>query len=154
MSREAVSLHRVCLAPFAVLLVLLLIPSWVSGQYPPALLTISPTEVQLGDSVNFSYNCPIQLVSWQYAALPFIYAQITVNRVQEYPTSIPPYVSPYLNVAGTLSYTPPTAGTFTVILRCHYFGTAIGLGDFSCASIMCKSGGQFIVDAPPTISSG
>lgn len=129
----------------SVLTVLLLVPNLVSAQYPPALLTISPVEVQLGGSVTFDWICPVQLLSWQYFSLPFIYAQITVNRVQEFPTSIVPYVSPPLPGVGTLLYTPPTNGTFTAILRCHYLGTPIGLGDFSCPDSTCKSGGQFVV---------
>jgi len=117
-------------------------PNW------PASLTITPVEVQLGEGVSLGWNCPSQLFSWQYAwqyiPIPFIYAQITVNRMQEYPTAIPPYHSPFLNLAGTLSYTPPTSGTFTVLLQCHYEGVPIGLGDFSCATV-CRSGGQFVV---------
>lgn len=130
-----------------------LIPNLASAQYPPPLLTISPVQVQLGNLVTFQWVCPFQLLSWQYEPLPFIYAQITVNRVQEYPRSIPPYITAPLTGAGTLSYAPRTNGTFTVILRCHYLGWPIGLGDFTCPSIECKSGGQFIVTPPTTVAS-
>jgi hypothetical protein len=134
--------------------VLVLISSSASAQTPPALLAISSVQVQLGNGANFEWACPSQLLSWYYYALPFIYAQITINRVQEVPTSMTPYVSPPLpNVGGPFSYTPPTVGTFTVILRCHYLGTPIGLGDFSCPTSTCKTGGQFVVTAPPTTTS-
>ena len=137
-----------------ILTFLVLVPSSASAQYPTAFLTISQAEVQLGDNVNFEWGCPSQLLSWQYAPLPFIYAQITVNRVQEFPISIAPYASPLLlSVGGTLAYTPPTNGTFTVMLRCNYLGTPIGLGDFSCRSMMCKGGGQFVVTPPSTLTS-
>jgi|GEM_PF-5899054 len=134
--------------------VLVLISNSASAQNPPALLTISSVQIQFGNNVNFDWACPSQQLSWYYSALPFIYAQITINRVQEAPTSMTPYVSPPLpNVGGPFSYTPPTAGTFTVILRCHYLGTPIGLGDFSCPNTMCKSGGEFVVTPPPTTAS-
>lgn len=133
-----------------VLVTLILVPSLVAAQYPVAVLTISPTELQLGGSVSLEWTCPYQSESWQYLPLPFIYAQITVLRVQEYPKSIAPYVSPYLYGTGTFSYTPPTNGTFSAILRCHYLGTNIGLGDFSCYSVMCKTGGQFVVTPSTT----
>jgi len=130
----------------SVLAILVLIPSLVSAQNPPALLTISSAQVQLGGTVSFEWFCPGELLSWQYLPLPFIYAQITVNRLQEFPTAMAPYVSPPLpGVGGPLSYTPPTKGTFTVTLRCHYLGFPIGLGDFSCPVNACKSGGEFVV---------
>ena len=133
--------------------VLVLTSSSAYAQNPPALLTISSVQVELGNNVNFDWACPSQLLSWYYA-LPFIYAQITINRVQEVPTSMAPYVSPPLPyVGGPLSYTPPTVGTFTVVLRCHYLGTPIGLGDFSCPNSMCKSGGEFVVIPSPTTTS-
>jgi len=135
----------------SVLTVLVLVPSVVSAQYPTASLTISSSQVQLGDGVKFDWLCPGQLFSWQYVSLPFVYAQITVVRFQELPTSIAPYLSPPLPiVGGTLSYTPPTNGTFAVGLRCYYLGWAIGLGVFSCRYNICKSGGQFVVTPPPT----
>ena len=134
----------------AVLTLLALIPNLASAQYPFALLTISPGEVQLGDGINFEWICPSQLLSWQFLPMPFIYAQIRVNRVQEVPTSIPPYVSPPLNGYGRLTYTPPTSGTFTVTLECHYEGIPIGLGDFVCRDNACRSGGQFVVTPPPS----
>jgi len=138
----------------SVLTVLVLVSNLASAQSPPAVLTISSVNVQLGDTVNFDWVCPGELLSWQYYSLPFIYAQITINRVQEVPTSMTPYISPPLpGAGGPFSYTPPTVGTFTVILRCHYLGTAIGLGDFSCPTSTCKSGGQFVVTAPPTTTS-
>ena len=130
------------------LTVLVLVPNFASAQNWAASLTVSPVQLQLGGDVSLEWNCPGQLYSWQYgwqyAPMPFIYAQITVNRVQEFPTSIAPYHSPPLNLGGTLPYTPPTSGTFTVILQCHYLGVPIGLGDFSCATV-CRSGGQFVV---------
>jgi len=132
----------------AVLTFLVLVPNLAFAQTPVAVLTISPTSVQLGESVSFEWVCPNELMPWQPFPLPFIYAQITVNRMQEFPTSIPPYLSPFLPPAGTLSYSPPTQGTFTVILRCHYYGASIDLGDFSCSSIACKTGGLFVVTAP------
>ena len=136
-----------CLAFFlSVLSVLVLGPNSVGAQYATALFTISPVQVHVGDSVNFEWFCPSELLSWQFLPFPFIYAQISVNRVQEVPTSIAPYVSPPLpSVGGPLRYTPPTIGTFTAILRCHYLGTPIDRGDFSCAEDTCKSGGQFVV---------
>jgi len=134
-----------------VMAVLVLAPGLVVAQYPPAVLTISPLQVQLGGSVNFEWSCPGELISWQNYALPFIYAQITVTRIQELPTTMAPYNSPYLpSAGGPFSYTPPTAGTFSAVLRCHYLGTPIGLGDFSCPSTLCKSGSQFVVTAPTT----
>jgi hypothetical protein len=134
--------------------VLVLISNSASAQNPPALLTISSDQVQLGNSVGFEWACASQLLSWYYYALPFIYAQITINRVQEVPTSMTPYVSPPLpNVGGPFSYTPPTVGTFTVLLRCHYLGAPIGLSDFSCPNNMCKSGGEFVVTSPSTTAS-
>ena len=138
----------------SLVLALVLTCNSASAQNPSALLTISSLQVQLGNSVNFEWACPSQLFSWYYYALPFIYAQITINRVQEVPTSMTPYISPPLpNFGGPFSYTPPTVGTFTVILRCHYLGTPIGLGDFSCPNSMCKSGGEFVVTPPPTTAS-
>jgi len=132
--------------------VLVLVSNSASAQSQPALLTISSVRVQLGNGVNFEWACPSQLLSWYYYALPFIYAQITINRVQDVPTSMTPVVShPLPNVGGPFSYTPPTVGTFTVILRC--LGTPIGLGDFTCPTSTCKSGGQFVVTAPPTTAS-
>jgi hypothetical protein len=140
------------LITLSVLALLVSLPNLVYAQYPPALLTISPLQLQLGSTVNFDWSCPGALPSWQYYyTLPFIYAQITINRVQEVPTALPQYNSPYLpSVGGPFSYTPPTAGTFTVILRCHYLGTQIGLGDFSCSTSVCKSGGEFVVTSPQT----
>ena len=138
----------------SVITVLVLVSNLASAQSPPAVLTISSVNVELGNSVNFDWVCPPELLSWQYYSLPFIYAQITINRVQEVPTAMTPYVSPPLpGTGGPLSYTPPTIGTFTVILRCHYLGTTIGLGDFSCPTSMCKSGGEFVVTMPPTSST-
>ena len=134
----------------SLLTLLALVPNLASAQYPSALLTISPGEVQLGNGVNFEWGCPSQLLSWQFTAIPFIYAQIRVNRVQEYPTSIPPYVTPPLYGVGQLTYTPPTIGTFTVILECHYAGILTGPGDFVCRGTACRTGGQFIVTPPPT----
>ena len=146
---EASLLRVEYLILLTVLAVLVPLPSLVSAQYPPAVLTISSLQVQLGSAVNFDWSCPGALPSWQYYALPFIYAQITINRVQELPTALPQYNSPYLpSVGGPFSYTPPTEGTFTVILRCHYLGTPIGLGDFSCSTSVCKSGGEFVVTPP------
>ena len=130
--------------------VLALIPDLASAQYLPAFLTISPIEVQLGNDVSFQWICPSELFPWEYQPLPFIYAQITVNRVQEFPRSIPPNVIAPLPGVGTLSYTPPTNGTFTVILRCYYLGWPIDLGDLTCPSVECKSGGQFIVTPATT----
>jgi hypothetical protein len=138
----------------SLVLALVLTCNSASAQNPSALLTISSLQVQLGNSVNFEWACPSQLLSGYYYALPFIYAQITINRVQEVPTSMTPYINPPLpNFGGPFSYTPPTVGTFTVILRCHYLGTPIGLGDFSCPNSMCKSGGEFVVTPPPTTAS-
>jgi hypothetical protein len=138
----------------SLVLALGLISNSASAQNPPALLIISSVQVQLGNSVNFEWACPSQLLSGYYYALPLIYAQITINRVQEVPTSMTPYVSPPLpNLGGPFSYTPPTVGTFTVILRCHYLGTPIGLGDFSCPNSTCKNGGEFVVTTPPTTTS-
>jgi hypothetical protein len=143
------SLRLVYLILLSALVVLVPLSNLVYAQYPPAVLTISPLQLQVGGAVNFDWSCPGELPSWYYYTLPFIYAQITINRVQELPTALPQYNSPYLpSTGGPFSYTPPTAGTFTVILRCHYLGTPIGLGDFSCSTSVCKSGGEFIVTSP------
>ena len=132
------------------LTVLIVVPTFASAQAPFALLTISPLQVQLNEGVTLEWFCPLELVSWQYYSLPFIYAQITVTRIQELPVSIAPYNSRYLPPSGNMSYTAPTIGTFTAILRCHYLGASIGLGDFSCPSNLCKSGGEFVVTTSST----
>ena len=135
------------------LAVLIVVPTFASAQAPFALLTISPLQVQLNEGITLEWFCPLELVSWQGYSLPFIYAQITVTRIQEYPVSIAPYSSHYLGPGGNMSYTPPTVGTFTALLRCHYLGTAIGLGDFSCSSNLCKSGGEFVVTSSSTAAA-
>jgi len=135
------------------LTVLILVPTFASAQAPLALLSISPLQVQLSEGVTLEWSCPLGLVSWQGYSAPFIYAQITVTRIQEYPVSIPPYTSHYLGPSGNMSYTPPTVGTFTAILQCHYFGASIGLGDFSCPTNLCKSGGEFVVTNSSTTAA-
>jgi len=125
-----------------------------------AWLTVSARPVQLGDSVDFNWGCPSALTyfypssSSHYggsATLVFLAAQITVTRMQEYPQSIPPYQSAPLPESGTLTYTAPTAGTFTVIMRCYYDGNAIGLGPYSCPE--CRGSGQFIVTSATSTSA-
>jgi len=151
--------HLAVLFPVALILALMIIS--VYAQYGGPSLTISPTTVQLGDAVNFNWGCPSGLIYYypsssshagSSATLPFIFAQITVTRMQEYPTSIPPYFSPQLqSLSGTLPYVAPTNGTFTAILRCYYDGSGVGLGYYSCPA--CRDGGQFVVTSPPAITT-
>ncbi|MGA8857600.1 MAG: hypothetical protein WB643_10600 [Candidatus Bathyarchaeia archaeon] len=149
--------HLTVFLPALIILVLAIGSAY--AQYNAPLLTISPTTMQLSDTVNFNWGCPSAMAVYLpsipssshssggggYVTLLFGYAQITVTRVQEYPQSIPPFVGPQLPMlSGTLPYVAPTSGTFTVILRCYYDGRAIGLGEVQGG----KAGGQFIVTPP------